>query len=147
MKYVIPETYQELKEFFKNEYHFVAPIEIRGVFNHFRYQIFKKMSQKYKNNKLNNEIIDGKFEDISITKNNFAYSKLLSKLRAKHYIVWECKNTNDFSFNTVNESVKRWIRINLDKEYDIFLYKNSDSQKSIKTIEHYQLILIPKAVS
>lgn len=103
------ETLQELEHFLKTDYINITSLQGRGVLSDTLYRIFKKLPKSIRKAKLTKEIKDGLFEDVSITKNDFPYYKLLSRIKANHWIVWQTNGTKDFGIETVKDIFIRFL--------------------------------------
>jgi hypothetical protein len=130
---------QELEHFLKTDYINITSLEGRGVLSDTLYRLFKKLPKSIRRAKLNKEIKDGLFEDMSITKNDFPYNKLLSELKANHWIVWQTNETKDFGVDNVKLVFERFLISKGIKPEWIIVHKNNFKQKSIKDIDHFQV--------
>ncbi len=133
------ETLQELEYFLKNDYINITSLEGRGIFSDTLYRMFKKLPKSIRRIKLNNEIKDGLFEDVSITKNDFPYNKILFKLKANHWIVWQTRETKDFGVENVKSIFNRFLNQKGIYPEWVIVHKNDHKHKSIKDIDHFQV--------
>jgi hypothetical protein len=144
MASLIPKSLEELIKFLEFEYLHTDSIHIRGksIFN--AYEKTKHLNELVLSEELKNEINDNRIDNVSITKNQYPYKRMLSKLKAKHYVIWNINNNEEFTSKILDKTVKKWLKLNGYQNYNYILFRNDAKHRSIKYLDHFQLFIIPK---
>jgi hypothetical protein len=143
----IPKNIKELIKFLEFEYFHTDPINVRGnsIFN--AYEKSKHINELSLSDELKQLLEDSIIDNVSITKNKYPYKRMLSKLKAKHYVIWNIFDIQNFTPETLDKTLKKWLKLNKFHDHKYILFKNDARHRSIKYLDHYQLFLIPKKLN